>query len=121
MTVIYNNIPANTAGIVDHVITGCENQILFRAEAWGTTQVQVESFSASDPTQKLFTEFVIGGVNNDWCIPCVSPGEVYRFSVLNPDINTVELFVEILEQDCCCSSSTTNCFEIPIKFVPCPE
>lgn len=119
MTVIYNNIPANTAAAVDHVLTGCENQILFRAEAWGTTQVQVESYSASDPTQKLAQVITIGGNNIDWCIPCASLGQVYRFTVLTPDVVTTELFVEILEPGCCCPTSTSTCFDIPIRFVPC--
>ncbi len=118
MTVIYNNIQANTAGVVDHVITGCENQILFRANAWGTTQVQVEAFSSSDPSQKTFTEFLGGGSNVDWCIPCVSMGETYRFTVLTPDIATTELFVEILEESCC-KTSTSTCFELPVRLVPC--
>ena len=119
MTIIYNNIAAPVATVIDHVITGCENQILFRASTWGSTQVQVDSYSVNDAGQKLFTEFVIGGSNADWCLPCVSVGEVYRFTVLTPDVLTTDLFVEILEQGCCCGTSTTNCFEIPISFVPC--
>lgn len=118
MTIIYNNIPANTAAPVDHTITGCENQILFRANTWGTTQVQVDSYSINDPTQKLWTEFITAN-NLDWCIPCVSPNEVYRFTVLTPDTVTTELFVEILESGCCCGGTSTNCFEIPIRFTQC--
>lgn len=119
MTVIYNNIPANTATVIDHVVTGCENQILFRASNWGTTVVEVKSYSVNDPTQKTWFEFSAAGNNSDWCIPCVSVGEVYQFTVLTPDVLTTELFVEILEQGCCCTSGTTPCFEIPIKFTQC--
>ena len=118
MAMIYNNIAANAAPVVPHTITGCENQILFRANAWGTTQVQVESYSANDPTQKTFLEFSAGS-NVDWCPQCVSVGEIYRFSVINPDPLTTELFVEILDQSCCCTPSTSTCFQIPIQFVPC--
>lgn len=119
MTVIYTNIPANTAAPVDYTITGCENQILFRADAWGTTIVQVDSFSVNDSTQKLALEFTTSAQNQDWCIPCVSVGEVYRFTVLTPDVLTTELFVEILNQGCCCAPSPGTCFEIPAKIVPC--
>lgn len=119
MAIIYNNIAANVAGIVDHTLTGCENQVLFRADNWGTTQVLIESYSASDPTQKTAQVITVGANNFDWCIPCASLGQVYRFSVLTPDILTTELFVEILEPGCCCGSSTTQCFDIPIRFVPC--
>jgi hypothetical protein len=123
MTVIYNNIPANTALPYDHTLSGCENQILFRANNWGaTTVVQVDSYSASDPTMKLWTAFTTppAGSNTNWCIPCASKGEVYRFTVLNPDPLTTELFVEILEPGCCCNTSSTTCFDIPIRFTPCP-
>lgn len=119
MTVIFSNIPANTATVVDHIITGCENQILFRADLWGTTQVQVDSYSVNDPTQKLWTEFIAVGANTDWCIPCVSIGEVYRFSILTPDPLTNELFVEILNYGCCPCSSTGECWEIPVKLTQC--
>lgn len=119
MTVIYSNIAATGAMVIDHVVTGCENQILFSATVWGTTQVQVDSFSAVDPGQKIFSEFAIGGANTNWCIPCVSKGEVYRFTVLMPDVLTTDLFVEILEQGCCCTTSSTACFEIPVRLVPC--
>lgn len=118
MTVIYNNIPAPTAAVVDHILTGCENQILLRADAWGTTQVQIDSFSANDPAQKVANLGVFGGGNVNWCLPCASLGEVYRFTVLTPDVLTTALFVEILEPGCCCSTNTT-CFEIPVKLVPC--
>ncbi len=118
MTVIFNNIPANTATSAETILTGCENQVLFRANNWGTTQVQINSYSANDATMKLATEFVTGGNNMDWCIPCISKGEVYRYTVLTPDPLTTELFVEILEEGCCCTPSTT-CFELPIKLVPC--
>ncbi len=119
MTVIYNNVPANTATVYDYTITGCENQILFRATQWGSTQVQVESYSVSDPSQKTAFEFT--AVNNsDWCLSCPSVGEVYRFTVLTPDPTTDDLFVEILDKDCCCPSSSSDCIEIPIKFVNCP-
>lgn len=122
MTIIYNNIAANTAPVVDHVLTGCENQVLFRADSWGaTTIVQVDSYSSSDPTQKIWTAFltVAGGNDYNWCPPCLSKGEVYRFSVINPDPLTTQLFVEILEPGCCCGSSPQPCFDIPIQFVPC--
>ena len=123
MAVIYNNIPAVGAPIVDHVITGCENQILFRADSWGVlpTQVRVDSFSNSDPTQKVWTAFTASS-NLDWCLPCVSVGQTLRFSIpaANADPATQELFVEILDQGCCCGSSTGECWEIPVKLTQCP-
>ncbi len=119
MTIIYNNILATAAAPVDFIVTGCENQILFKASDWGTTQVQVDSYSANDPSQKLTNKIVAAGANMDWCLPCISVGEVYRFTVLTPDVLTNELFVEILEEGCCCDSSGTTCFEIPARIVPC--
>ena len=122
MALIYNNIAANTAGIVDHVLTGCENKIMFRADVWGTTQVQVDSYSVSDATFKPFNIITIGGANTNFQFPTdsLSVGEGYRFTVLTPDILTTQLFVEILEGACCCGSTTgTTCFEIPVKLVPC--
>lgn len=123
MTIIYNNIAANTAIIVDHTLTGCENKIIFRADNWGTTQVQVDSYSVSDGTFKPFNIITVGAANNNFQFPTdfLSAGEGYRFTVLTPDILTNQLFVEILEGACCCGGSgTTDCFKIPIQFVPCP-
>ncbi len=119
MALIFNNIAATAATAFDHTLTGCENQVLFRADIWGTTQVQIDTYSALDTTQKLFTEIIVGSANMDWCTPCISKGEVYRFTVINPDPITTELFVEILEKGCCCNSTGTTCFEIPVKLVPC--
>ncbi len=122
MTIIYNNIAANIASIVDHPLTGCENKIMFRADNWGATQVQVDSYSVLDGTFKPFNFITIGGSNNNFQFPIdsLSVGEGYRFTVLTPDIVTNQLFVEILEGACCCGGSgTTECFEIPIKFTPC--
>lgn len=119
MAIIYNNIPAPGAPVVARSLTGCENQILFRADQWGTTNVEVRSYSANDAGTKTATLFTVGGSNQNFCLPCTSLGEVYEFSVLNGDPVTAELFVEILEPGCCCGSASTECFEIPIKFVPC--
>lgn len=122
MTIIYNNIAAIGAPIFDHVLTGCENKIMFRADNWGTTQVQVDSYSVSDGTFKPFNIFTVGAANTNFQFPTdsLSIGEGYRFTVLTPDAITTQLFVEIIEGACCCSPPTTNtCFKIPIEFVPC--
>ncbi len=118
MSIIYNNIPANTATVFDLPLTGCENQVMFRASNWGATQVRVESYSTSDGAAKALNTFV-AAADIDWCPPCLSDGQAYRFTVMTPDIVTTDLYVEILEPGCCCGSTTTDCFEIPIKFVPC--
>lgn len=114
MTVIYLNAPAVGAPVHDHPIVGCENQIIFRADQWGTTQVQVDSFSASDPGQKLWQKFVAAS-NLDWCLDCISPGQILRFSVINPDPITQNLFVEILDQNCCCGTSEGPCLDLGIR------
>lgn len=118
MTVIFNNVPAVAGLSQDYPLTGCENQLIFRANNWGQTQVQVDTYSAADPTQKLTTIFVAGGTNLDWCLQCASEGIIYRFSVLNPDPLTTELFVEMLDEGCCCNDSM-DCFELPIRLKPC--
>lgn len=99
MAVIYNNIPANTAGIVDYVLTGCEKKVVLTADYWGGGNiVTIESYSVNDATRKLYEVFYTdsGYSNEYWCIPCISLGEVYRFRVYDPEISTAQLFVEIL-------------------------
>lgn len=119
MTVIYDNIVANV-GLPQHLaLTGCENQLIFRADVWGTTQVLIESYSASDPAQKLFSLFTASS-NTDWDIPFSSLGLVYRYSIPSADPATTQLFVEIVEPGCCCTHlATPECAEFPIKLVPC--
>lgn len=117
MAIIYNNLAASAAPVITRTLTGCENQIIFRADTWGTTNVEVRSYSANDSGSKTSTLFTVNN-NIDYCLPCASKGLIFEFNVLNPDFNTDELFVEILEAGCCCPS-TNECFEIPIKFTPC--
>lgn len=119
MTVIYNNIAANVATAVQLPLTGCETVVLFRADNWGTTQVQIESYSQSDVTMKTWIEppTPTSG-NQDLCIACPGNGEAYLFTVITPDPLTTELFVEVLD-GCCCETTPVGCAEFPIKLVPC--
>lgn len=119
MTVIYNNISATAALPTDVNLTGCETVVLFRADNWGTTQIQIESYSQNDVTMKTWIEppTPISG-NQDLCIACPGNGEAYRFTVFTPDPLTTELFIEVLD-GCCCESTPVNCTEFPIRLVPC--
>ncbi len=121
MTIIYNNIAANAATAITYPVTGCEAKILFRADIWGTSQIQIESYSLNDPFIKTWIDppTPING-NLDLFASGSGVGTAYIFTVLNPDVLTTQLFIEVQQKACCCTGLTTQtCFEIPVKLVPC--
>lgn len=120
MTIIFNNIAANAATAFTYPATGCEAKILFRADNWGTTQIEIASYSLNDPFMKMWIDppSPISG-NIDMFFSGSGAETAYMFTVLNPDTLTTQLFVEVQLKGCCCTTTGTTCFELPIKLVSC--
>lgn len=108
--VIYDNIPAATAGPVSLSLTGNESVISLRATTWGSTKVMIETYNANDQFPIKMWEIMGSPINCNVDIPpgAIGRGMLFYFTVIDADPATTDLLVNVYTPDYCMTEEREN-------------